>query len=374
MSSLCDQIEPVSSNDTIAYHLKCIKELYPEVEPATLYSYFPVVNHAIHKFIVEQEAGHWPHTEFNFTTDISDYENCSEAEKNLLDRVNSFFASSDGIVNDSVDVIAMHLPIKEIIAWCRVQMDIERIHMFTYGLVINTLVQDPKHRHKILTAANHMPVVRNKGEWMEKWMDSNVPVEYKIMAVIIEEGIFFMTSFLSIFYFRKSGRFPSLIAANTQINRDEELHLRAWITILSHLPELFSQIYKPGEAPSSGMLPIDHCKQMIEEGVTLEKEFAAEVVPDALGDFSKEALYKYIEILANDIFLRLYPGSEPMYTHDRKSLPRWMSLGDQIKTNFYESTVTAYTKDDADEIADIEGVMEKRAKDLDDAFANPGGF
>lgn len=135
----------------------------------------------------------------------------------------------------------------------------ENVHSETYSLLLTTLIREPTERHRLFTSIETIPAIRAKANWCIKWIDdSNQLFATRLLAFAAVEGIFFSSSFASIFWLKKRGLMPGLCFSNELISRDEGLHTEFAALLYSKL------LIKPLQ---------ETVVSIISQAVTLEKQF-----------------------------------------------------------------------------------------------------
>lgn len=125
-------------------------------------------------------------------------------------------------------------------------------------LIVN-LIRDRHQQQRLLNSLKTIPVIAAKAAWALKWIDATDALfATRLVAFAAVEGIFFSSSFASIFWLKKRGLMPGLCHSNELISRDEGLHTE-------FACELFNML---SEKPSA-----DTIHMMIREAVELEKQF-----------------------------------------------------------------------------------------------------
>jgi ribonucleotide reductase beta subunit family protein with ferritin-like domain len=155
-----------------------------------------------------------------------------------------------------------------------------------------------------------------------------------LVAFACVEGIFFSGAFCSIYWLKKRGLMPGLTYSNELISRDEALHCEFAVLMHSLL-----------NAP----LPQAEIREIIQEAVSIEKEFICEALPCRLIGMNSQMMSQYIEFVADRLSVqlgagKLYGAANPFDFMDMISL--------EGKTNFFERRVGEYNlvndvKDDA---------------------------
>jgi ribonucleotide reductase beta subunit family protein with ferritin-like domain len=316
------------------------KNLAPKLQIplATRYSLFPIKDQEMYKQLKKQEAVLWTSSELDFSADKDHYNKLNPKLKHVIDIVNCFFSATDGLIVDNiVHRFLLESKTLEEQSFFILQAYIELVHSETYSLIINTLVSDEVKRNSLFTAANDMACVRNKNLWMEKYLQSDCSLLERRLAYCCTEGIFFISSFLFIFYFRSMGILPNIIFANELISKDESIHL-----------ETGTILYR-----RDGGLPTEIATKVVSEAVELECQFVDEVLPEKIDDLMPDNVKDYVRYLG-DLLLSSC-GHPKVFNINLESIPTWirdLSLGQ--KGNFYEVRTGNYMKFNYEEVADWE--------------------
>lgn len=124
---------------------------YRHNDLAQRYSFFPIKDEQMYEFYKTQEAAIWTSSEMDFSLDKKDYNELSLPLRKIIDYVNAFFASTDGLIIDNIAVrFLLEAKSTEEQAFYITQLFIEVVHSETYSLIINTLIEDPKRRSDYL--------------------------------------------------------------------------------------------------------------------------------------------------------------------------------------------------------------------------------
>ncbi|KIK73000.1 hypothetical protein PAXRUDRAFT_21337 [Paxillus rubicundulus Ve08.2h10] len=101
----------------------------------------------------------------------------------------------------------------------------ENIHSKTYPLLINTYIKDPAQCEYLFDAVETIrPCIKHKANWALKWISdqhSTFAFAKYLIAFAAVEGIFFSSSFASVFWLKKWGLLPGLTFSNKLISHDE---------------------------------------------------------------------------------------------------------------------------------------------------------
>lgn len=290
---------------------------------------FPIQQQSLWDAYKDHLALIWTAEEIDLSKDVSDWAKLSADEQHFIKHVLAFFAASDGIVNENL-AVRFYEDIKsaEARSFYTMQMLIESIHSETYSLLIDTYIQDATDKSTLLRAAETMPIIAKKAEWALKWLNSDRPVQDRLLAFACVEGIFFSSSFCSIYWIKdkKQGMLPGLCFSNELISRDEGLHTDFAILMHNQLQE---------------KMPEHDIHALFKEAVEIEEEFACEALPVSLIGMNADAMKQYIRFVADRLLSqlgvsKLYNVSCPFDFMERISL--------QNKTNFHEKKVAEYRK------------------------------
>ena len=290
------------------------------------YVIFPVQQEPIWHMYKKAVSSFWTPEEIDLSKDMDDYKKLKEEEQFFIKNVLAFFAASDGIVNENlVERFCNEVQILEAKFFYGFQVAIENIHSETYSLLIDTYIKDKLEKDRLLNAIETIPSVKKKADWALKWIsDKNSSFGKRVIAFAAVEGIFFSGSFCSIFWLKKRGLMPGLSFSNELISRDEGLHTEFAVLMYSMLQE------KPKE---------EDVKQIIQEAVSIEKEFITDSLPCSLIGMNKNLMSQYIEYVSDRLLLML--KIKPIYNTPNPF--EWMELiSIQGKTNFFEKRVGEY--------------------------------
>jgi len=206
------------------------------------------------------------------------------------------------------------------------QIAIENIHSEVYSLLIDTYIKNINEKEKLFNAINSIVCVKNKADWALKWINRNSSFAERLVAFAIVEGIFFSSSFCSIFWLKKRGLMPGLCFSNELISRDEGMHCDFACLIYSKLINKLTQ---------------EQIYIIIDDAVKIECEFVCDALPVELIGMNSILMTQYIKFCADRLLIelhydKLYNAVNPF---------DWMeSISLQGKTNFFEKRVSEYSK------------------------------
>jgi ribonucleotide reductase beta subunit family protein with ferritin-like domain len=295
-------------------------------EDTSRYVMFPVSDQTIWKLYKKQVDCFWRPEEIDTSKDLTQWETLTTDEQFFIKMILAFFAGSDGIVLENLaSRFMMDVQLPEARAFYGFQIAMENIHSETYSILIDSYIKDNVEKDKLFHAIEHFPCIEKKAKWAIKWIqDKRSCFATRLIAFACIEGIFFSGAFCSIYWLKKRGLMPGLTFSNELISRDEALHTEFAIY-------LFSKLEKK--------IPKKKIRDIIQEAVTIEKEFITEALPCRLIGMNSELMNQYIEFVADRLLLQL--GCETFYkTTNPFDFMEMISL--EQKTNFFESRVSSY--------------------------------
>ena len=288
---------------------------------------FPIEHDDIWQYYKKAEASFWTAEEIDLSQDLTDWENLNDGERHFITHVLAFFAASDGIVNENLaEHFVAEVQYTEAKFFYGFQIAIENIHSETYSLLIDTYVKDGAEKDRLFNAIETMDCVKEKAEWALRWIDEGNFAE-RLIAFAAVEGIFFSGSFCSIFWLKKRGLMPGLSFSNELISRDEGLHC-----------DFACHLYTKHVV---NRLPEQTVIEIIEDAVSIEKEFVTDSLPVNLIGMNADLMCQYIEFVADRLLneligKKIYNSTNPFDFMEMISL--------QGKTNFFEKRVGEYQK------------------------------
>jgi len=289
---------------------------------------FPIKYPTIWEYYKKQENSFWTAEELDLSSDVRDWEEkLTDDEKHFISYTLAFFAGSDGIVNENIAArFYNEVQIPEARMAYSFQIAMEGIHAETYSLLIDTYIRDAKQKDFLLNAIKNIPIIKKKAEWAFKYLEGDQSFAERLIAFAVIEGLFFSSSFCSIYWLKKRGLMQGLGVSNELIARDESVHREFACHLYSFL---------------NAKLPTGRIKEIIQEAVEIETEFATEALPVSLIGMNKDLMSTYIRYVADNILSAL--GEETIYNVQNPfDFMDLISL--QGKSNFFEKRVTEYRK------------------------------
>jgi ribonucleoside-diphosphate reductase beta chain len=297
------------------------------------YAFVPSVEHKdIMDLLCELKKHNWQADEIDFSQDSIDMETkLNDNEKHFIKMITAFFASSDGIVMENIDVnFSNEIQIPEARLFFAFQAYNESEHSITYSMMIQALVKDREEQTRLFHAITEIPAVQKLTNWVIQWMDNRHPFCVRLLAFILYEGLIFSDKFAAIFWFKQRKVLPGVSQGNRLISIDEGAHETHGILLWKKLKRVCSEAT---------------VHQMVREVVELDTEFMIEAIPVTLIGMNVDLMSDYIKLVANRLLKRL--GCSELYTvvsKDNALMDIMNQIGLDDKVSFFEFRNHVYSK------------------------------
>ena len=288
---------------------------------------FPIEHNDIWEYYKQHQAAFWTAEEIDLTNDIRDWESLTENERYFIKNVLSFFAASDGIVNENLaENFYREVQYPEAKFFYGIQLAMENIHSLMYSLLIDTYINNPKEKDECFNAIDRLPAVQKKAKWALEWIENSSFAE-RLVAFAAVEGIFFSGSFCSIFWMKSRGIMQGLCNANSLIFKDENLHCDFAIHLLNnHLED------RPSEK---------RIKEIVLSALEIEKEFITESLPVSLIGMNSNLMKQYLEFVVDGLLVKMGCTKQFNVEQPFKFMEQ---IAVETKGNFFESRTVEYQK------------------------------
>jgi ribonucleotide reductase beta subunit family protein with ferritin-like domain len=306
-------------------------------ETTDRYTMFPIKYDDIYQIYKRQVDSFWRPEEVDLSKDLNDWASLNSDEQHFISMVLAFFAASDGIVMENLNInFGQEVQVAEARAFYSFQSAMESIHSEMYSILIETYIKDEEKKSKLFKSLENYPCISKKAQWAQKWMgDKRSSFASRLVAFACVEGIFFSSSFASIYWIKKRGLMPGLTLSNEFISRDEALHTEFAILLYSKLNKKINK---------------KRVMDIIKEATEIEKEFITEALPCRLIGMNAKLMTQYIEFVADRLSLQL--GYDKIYNSQNPfDFMEMISL--QGKANFFERFVSDYALADKTKTDDI---------------------
>ena len=298
---------------------------------------FPIKHNDVWELYKKSMDSFWKAEDIDLSRDYSDWVKMTNDEQHFIKMVLAFFAASDGIIIENlISRFMVEIQSSEIRAFYSFQNFMENVHSETYSLLIDTYIKDSDEKTKLFNAIENFPCIKKKTDWARKWIsDDGSNFATRLLSFAIVEGLFFSSSFASIFWIKKKNILPGLCLSNEYISRDESLHVAHAVMLYGKLEKRVSK------------------KRFIEimrEAVDIEIEFITEAIPCRLIGMNSALMISYIKFIADRLALQL--GYDKIYG-DKNPLDFMEMISLDLKTNMFEGRISSYALANKDKEEDI---------------------
>jgi ribonucleoside-diphosphate reductase beta chain len=289
---------------------------------------FPIQHDDIWKMYKQALASFWVSEEIDLSSDITDWNHkLTEDERNFIKLILAFFANSDAIVSENLCLKFYNdTDVAEAKAFYSMQILIEQIHAETYNVLIDSYIKNEEEKFKLFTALDHYDCIKQKGDFMLKYIYNNADYNKRLVAFVIVEGLFFSSSFASIFWLKKRNLLKGLCFSNELISRDEGLHTNFGILLYSKLQNKLTE---------------QEIYTLFKEAIDIELNFINDALDVSLIGMNKQLMTEYIYFVADYLLSRL--GYNKLYDV-KNPFPFMEMISLSSKNNFFEVKVGEYQK------------------------------
>jgi len=300
-------------------------------EPENEFDYFNYKYEDIWNLSKDLERSIWNAKEVDVSKDYDSFDRyLDDNAKHFIEQTIAFFFSSDGIVMNNIDENFLdEIKLPEVRRFFAFQQANELVHSESYGIQLETLIKDLEKRKRLQNAIFEIPTIRQKAQWAQKWMCRERPLAERILAFICVEGIFFSSSFASIYWLRS--RYPSefegIVSYNDMIARDEALHTKFGCHLYKN--------YIVNKCSRERILEI------FREAYDIEVAFTRDAIPCSMLGINKDTMTTHVESVVNLLLGMI--DEEPMFNNVYKSPFTFMNMiALDRKKDFFNHRVTEY--------------------------------
>ncbi len=291
------------------------------------WSLYPLKHPDLFEMYKKAVSAFWTVEAIDLSRDYHDFQDkLNSKEQAFIERILSFFQWGDGLVNENLFThFFQEIVIPEARLFYAVQGMMEAIHQESYALQLQTVVRDEQRRLQLFDMTQSHPSAKAKADFMLKYMNRKHPIEDRLVAFAVVEGIMFSSAFCALFWLKVRNLCHGLTFANEEISKDEALHTEFAVMLRKKIAPPKSQV----------------TRQIIHEGVELEVEFMRNALDVSLLGLSCDNMETYVKFVADHLLVSL--DEEPLYKVTNP-FP-WMDLISlQGQTNFFERRVGEYHK------------------------------
>lgn len=336
------------------------------------YSMFPLTDELSWKYATEQETQLWNAKELRLDVDREKYPTLPQRYKEMYADLLGFFQPGDGLISYNVLRFAVEAKTYGEMMMTIVQLYIEFVHAESYGMSVTSVIPDEKDQKAIFAMINELPCVKRKAEFIKKYINSGRSKVVRYVASACSEGVFFVTLFAIIFYFKSKNVFPTFITLNQQVAKDETLHRDFYCAKAQQYDRLvrvaekiltgkgteedlavdlspLGRITDLEDLQDLGTLNYKEVLEIVEEAVEIEighmkyimRKPIDDLEVDAMAGMTIENLAAYARLLGDQILIYL---GLPIHFHAKCALPHMDISSISLKGNFYEVMITNYNQ------------------------------
>jgi ribonucleoside-diphosphate reductase beta chain len=281
----------------------------------------------------------WFPKEVDLTGDVKDYKQLTSAEKRAYDKALSQLIFMDSLqTNNLIDNINPYITAPEINLILVRQAFEEALHSQSYAVLVDSISQNSD---EIYDMWRQDAMLKRKNDNIAKVYEdlAGNPTDQQMVKAMfanqILEGIYFYSGFTFFYTLARSGKMLGSAQMIRFIQRDEVTHLLIFQNMINatkrERPELFTKEF------------LQEVYVMFDEAVELEIAWGKHITEGQILGLTDEIIEDYIKHLADKRLQAV--GLEKRYNkeHPIKWVDNFSSFNDQ-KTNFFEGTVTNYSK------------------------------
>src|SRR4051812_19520474 len=295
------------------------------------------------------KANHWEPEDVPMGKDIEqwrDTKTVSDVERWIIRMGIGYFSAAEGIVGDNIQHV-----VRELVTAPELKLVLgrhaheENIHADSLLYMIASLGINP---HECVAMFEDVPTIVRKNEFvtrvsksLRRDLDLTLPENKKLLAKNIfvfgqcMEGTQFYGLFGMILSLYRQNKFPGIGQMFRYTLRDESNHIEVFRNLFMDLVEENREIWT-GEFK-------DELRALMQEAITLEKEFIKDCLPVNAVGLRLEDFLTYIDFIADRRLEGV--GLAPLSGGIKNPLP-WLAEMMDIKKeqNFFEGRVTEYQK------------------------------
>lgn len=281
----------------------------------------------------------WFPKEVDMTQDARDYGQLTIEEKNAYDKALSQLIFMDSLqTNNVIDNVNPYITSPELNLILVRQSFEEALHSQSYAVMVDSISQNSKEIYELWRKDM---MLKHKNDAIAAVYEalSEEPTEYNLVksffANQILEGIYFYSGFAYIYTLARAGKMLGSAQMIRFIQRDEVTHLLIYQNMINALkkdrPDLFTEKLEA------------EVIEMFKKAVELETQWGQYITQGQILGLTDDILAQYIQYLADQRLQAV--GMKPLYHVDNpiKWVDDFAKFNDQ-KTNFFEGTVTNYSK------------------------------
>jgi len=292
----------------------------------------------------KQNSQLWNEKEYDYTPDALDHKRADNFVRTLLESINTFFLVGDGKISHVLaEVLSYVIRTKGMsyAAFLCTQIQNEAVHAISYSRSARMIMGDER-LESLINDVLKMRVIQEKISYLDPAENpyennSELSLGRKFVRLACGEGIFFVTQFAIIRFFREINMYKVFCELNDHIFKDEMLHashkcMHARRTLTSEDSELARE-----DIRSAYKLETNFLSYLLRDGVPMQY------------NINYEKLCAFAKIRCNEIGNACGLGNvfeDDNLEEIESTFPDWMkySIGGTTKVNFFEIAVNSNYK------------------------------
>lgn len=288
-------------------------------------------------------AGHWTHREFNFKSDIQDFNtSVSEKEKEIIKRSILLISQIEVAVKSYWGNIGTLLPKPEIADMGAVFSGIECIHSLAYSEILEKLGLNDEFEYML----QNEQAVLNRVNYLTKYVEKpykndrkNILYSLVLFTLFTEATSLFSQFYVILGFNRFRNIFKDIANVVQYTSLEEELHKEGGVGLINQIkkehPELFNKEFE------------DKIYEETKEAFLSEKKLINWILGDFENEFvSQGILEKYVKYRLNDCLNRI--GINKPFKLKEEDIEKFIWMEEQISapsmSDFFYKKPVEYTK------------------------------
>ncbi|MGL4722428.1 MAG: ribonucleotide-diphosphate reductase subunit beta [Desulfovibrionaceae bacterium] len=289
-------------------------------------------------------ANFWIPEKIDLSKDKNDYTALTEEERTAYDGILAFLIFLDSIQTNNLPNISSCITAPEINLLLAIQTFQEAVHSQSYQYMLESIIPIEK-RNDLYDKWRDDPILfeRNSlvAEYYQAFLDNQNSQNFLtvILSNFILESLYFYNGFNFFYLLASRNKMLGTSDIMRLINRDELSHVTLFKNIIIALQE---------ENPD---LAIEETyTKLMKDAVEMEIRWTDSIVGNGILGVSSATTQQYTRWLANNRSALL--GYSPLYEPQKNPYEHLMRFADtegsgDVKSNFFEGTVTAYNMSSA---------------------------
>ncbi len=286
-------------------------------------------------------ANFWIPEKVDLSQDVLDYQNLSEHEVKAFESILSFLTFLDSIQTNNIPNVSEYITAPEVSTLLAIQEYQEVIHSQSYAYILESIVPvDRRNKVYELWRTDKTLFDRNKyiADIYQNFVTKpdNDNFARVMIANYILESLYFYNGF--IFFYQLASKHVMLGTADEirYINRDELTHINIFVNIIKTINQ-----------ENEGFIKQETVHELFSIATEQEIQWTNYILGNNISGMDIKSTEKYTKYLANQRIINL--GFEPLYEgFDFNPYSHFELMsdnsGEDVKSNFFESTVTNYSQ------------------------------